>query len=61
MAFLKGLSPADVLALGCQGTDRQCSQRLLKSGFIIDKVSVRAGNGRGDASHTIWLARKSRG
>ncbi|WP_284311487.1 spermidine synthase [Labrys miyagiensis] len=56
VAALKALAPKGVLAVWSQGADPKFAQRLLKSGFAVDEVRVRANKGRSGARHTIWLA-----
>jgi spermidine synthase len=56
VATLKALAPKGVLAVWSQGADPKFTQRLLKSGFAVDEVRVRANKGRRGARHTIWFA-----
>jgi len=52
------LRPGGVLAVWSQGPDRHFTQRLKRSGFAVEEVTVRAHRGRSGARHVIWLARK---
>lgn len=50
------LAPNGVLAVWSQGPDPKFTHRLLKTGFSVDEVRVRANKGRSGARHTIWFA-----
>jgi spermidine synthase len=54
------LRPGGVLAIWSSGPDQAFSQRLRRTGFAVDEVTVRANAGRAGARHIIWLARKGR-
>ena len=54
------LRSGGVLAIWSSGRDQAFSQRLRRSGFAVDEVTVRANAGRAGARHIIWLARKGR-
>ncbi|MDQ0391337.1 hypothetical protein [Labrys monachus] len=54
------LAPSGVLAVWSQGPDPKFGQRLVRSGFIVDEVRVRANKGRSGARHVIWFASRSR-
>jgi spermidine synthase len=54
------LRPGGVLAIWSSGPDQAFSQRLRRSGFAVDEVTVRANAGRAGARHIVWLARKGR-
>ena len=51
------LRPKGVLAVWSAGSDRAFTKRLVKAGFEVDEVPVRAHRGKG-ARHLIWVARK---
>jgi spermidine synthase len=63
---LEGLSAAraalrsgGVLAVWSSGPDLNFSQRLRKTGFVVDEVRVRANGARGGARHVIWIATRA--
>lgn len=49
------LRPGGVLAVWSAHSDPAFTQRLVRAGFDVEAVPVRAGRGRG-ARHTVWLA-----
>ena len=53
----RALRPKGVLALWSAGPDRAFTKRLVRAGFEVDEVPVRAHRGKG-ARHLIWVARK---
>ena len=54
-AARSALRPGGVLAVWSAHPDPAFTQRLVRAGFAVEAVPVRAGRGRG-ARHTIWLA-----
>lgn len=54
-AAYAALRPGGMLAVWSAGQDRAFAQRLLKVGFAVDEVRVRAHRGKG-ARHIIWFA-----
>ena len=50
------LAPDGVLAVWSQGPAPAFTQRLLRIGFAVDEVRVRANKGRSGARHTLWFA-----
>lgn len=60
-ATSRALASKGVLAVWSQGADPKFTQRLLKTGFAVDEVRVRANRGRSGARHTIWFASNSKG
>jgi spermidine synthase len=59
-AAYAALAPNGVLAVWSQGPDPKFTQRLLRTGFAVDEVRVRANKGRSGARHTIWFASNSK-
>lgn len=57
-AAYTALRPQGVLAVWSAGPDQAFMQRLLKVGFEVDEVRVRAHGSKG-ARHIIWLARRT--
>src|SRR5262249_19864352 len=55
-AAYEALRPHGVLAVWSAGQDKTFTQRLVKAGFSVEEVIVRANGKRGGARHTIWLA-----
>jgi spermidine synthase len=53
------LRPGGVLAVWSSGPDRKFTQRLSRSGFGVDAVTVRANGARGGARHVIWIATRA--
>ena len=53
----RALRPKSLLAVWSAGSDRAFTKRLVKAGFEVDEVPVRAHRGKG-ARHLIWVARK---
>ena len=53
----RALRPKGVLGVWSAGSDRAFTKRLVKAGFEVDEVPVRAHRGKG-ARHLIWVARK---
>jgi spermidine synthase len=56
-AAYAALRPQGVLAVWSAGPDKAFLQRLLKVGFEVDEVRVRA-HGKKGARHIIWFARR---
>ncbi|KQP10983.1 spermidine synthase [Methylobacterium sp. Leaf99] len=54
-AARNALRPGGVLAVWSAHPDPAFTQRLVRAGFAVEAVPVRAGRGRG-ARHTVWLA-----
>jgi spermidine synthase len=52
------LTPHGILAVWSQGPDPAFAKRLIKSGFAVEEVRVRANKARSGARHVIWLASK---
>jgi spermidine synthase len=50
------LRPGGILAVWSSGPDRSFTQRLRRTGFSVDEVSVRASRSRRGARHVIWMA-----
>jgi spermidine synthase len=50
------LRPRGVLAVWSSAPDKAFSRRLLKAGFEVEEVVVRARGSRGGGRHVIWLA-----
>ncbi len=50
------LRPGGVLALWSSAPDRGFTQRLMRAGFRVDELVVRANGSRRGARHVIWLA-----
>jgi spermidine synthase len=50
------LRPGGILAVWSSGPDRGFTQRLRRTGFAVEEVSVRASRGRRGGRHVIWLA-----
>jgi len=50
------LRPGGVLAVWSAAPNQAFTRRLLKVGFKVDEVSVRARGTAGGARHTIWIA-----
>lgn len=56
-AAKKALRAGGILAIWSSGSDAKFTQRLKKSGFTVEEITVSArSNGKG-AKHVIWLAR----
>ena len=53
----RALRPKGVLGVWSAGSDRAFTKRLVRAGFEVDEVPVRAHRGKG-ARHLIWVARK---
>ena len=53
------LRPGGVLAVWSAGPDSNFSQRLLKTGFKVDEIRVRAHGSKGPR-HTLWFAGRGR-
>jgi len=51
------LAPGGILAVWSSAPDRDFTRRLIKAGFKVEEVPVRATGKRG-ARHVIWLATK---
>lgn len=57
-AARRALTPGGVLAIWSAAPDPAFARRLVREGFAVDEVRVRAReNGKG-ASHVIWFARR---
>ena len=60
MAGLKAARAAlradGVLAVWSSGPDKSFTQRLNRTGFVVDEVKVRASGKGGGARHVIWFA-----
>ena len=52
----RALRPGGILAVWSSGPDRSFTQRLRRTGFSVDEVSVRASRSRRGARHVIWMA-----
>src|SRR5919112_898496 len=52
----RALRPGGILAVWSSGPDRSFTQRLRRTGFSVDEVSVRASRSRRGARHMIWMA-----
>lgn len=50
------LRPGGVLAVWSSGSDQSFTNRLRKTGFVVEEVRVRANGARGGARHVIWIA-----
>ncbi|TCR64819.1 hypothetical protein [Bosea sp. BK604] len=50
------LRPGGILAVWSQGPDRRFTQRLVRAGFVVEELMVRASRSRRGAKHVIWLA-----
>ncbi len=50
------LRAGGVLAVWSSGPDRDFTQRLRKTGFLVEEVKIRANGARGGARHIIWIA-----
>ncbi len=50
------LKPGGLLAIWSAAADPAFSRRLVKAGFKVEEVAVRAHAGRKGAKHMIWLA-----
>lgn len=57
-AAYAALRPGGTLAVWSAGQDRDFTQRLLKVGFAVDELRVRAHRGKG-ARHVIWFAARA--
>ena len=51
------LRPGGVLAVWSAHPDRHFTQRLKKTGYLVDEVKVRANGKRGGARHVLWFAK----
>jgi len=54
----RALRPGGVLAVWSSSPNQAFTQRLNRTGFIVDEVKARARGKRGGARHVIWLAAK---
>jgi spermidine synthase len=58
-AAKRALKPGGILAVWSAGSDAKFTKRLVKAGFTVDEVAVRARtNGKGPR-HVIWFAHKT--
>lgn len=57
-AAYAALRPGGVLAVWSAGPEPVFTQRLCKTGFAVEELSVRAHGGKRGAWHRIWLAEK---
>lgn len=55
------LKPGGILGIWSAAPDPAFAKRLVKSGFAVEEVIVRAHAGRKGAKHMIWLATAPRG
>ena len=55
-AAYSALRPGGVLMVWSSGPDRSFTQRLRRTGFNTEEISVRANGKRGGARHVIWKA-----
>ena len=53
------LRPGGVLAVWSAGPNLKFTQRLRRTGFDVDEVSVRANGARGGGRHVIWIATRA--
>ena len=53
------LSPGGVLAVWSSGPNSHFADRLLRSGFGVEEVVVRASGSGSGARHTVWIATKA--
>jgi spermidine synthase len=54
-AARRALTPGGILAVWSSAPDRDFTRRLIRAGFKVEEVGVRATGKRG-ARHVIWLA-----
>ncbi|CAM5761688.1 spermidine synthase [Labrys miyagiensis] len=59
VAASRALTPKGLLAVWSQGPNPSFSRRLMKCGFTVEEVKVRANKGRRGARHVIWFASNS--
>jgi spermidine synthase len=57
-AAQRALRPGGVMAVWSSGPDRAFTQRLRRTGLIVEEIGVRANGARGGARHVIWIATK---
>jgi spermidine synthase len=57
-AAQRALRPGGVIAVWSSGPDRAFTQRLRRTGLIVEEIGVRANGTRGGARHVIWIATK---
>lgn len=57
-AARRALSPGGILAVWSSAPNAKFTQRLVKAGFDVDEVKVRASTKRRGGRHVIWFATK---
>ncbi len=59
VAAREALRPGGILGVWSQGPDENFTRRLIKAGFEIEELRVRAHRSKRGARHVIWLAKKA--
>ncbi|WP_424629288.1 spermidine synthase [Bradyrhizobium sp. SYSU BS000235] len=59
-AAYTALRPGGVLTVWSSGSDRNFTQRLRRTGFDVEEISVRANGKGGGARHVIWKATRNK-
>ena len=56
LAARQALAPGGVLAVWSSAPNAAFTKRLLRAGYQVEEIKVRAGGGKRGARHLIWLA-----